>query len=218
MIFMKVKNLVFYFLVLLLLVSCDYKTKKPVIPNTDDIVQNGISTESPTYFEYDAEKESYSFSIVPVIKNTGYTYWASTGEFDGSDFGSLKYSVKKLTGSEEATYGIVFFINKKDGKQNFEMCMINTKGQYLAGRVENGQFSYISERQDNNFLNRGYDRENTISVSYDKDEQKYKVLFNNYLAYSVSYEADELNTFSYGIAVVVSGAEKKESLIFERID
>ncbi|MFP4377887.1 MAG: hypothetical protein ACLFP4_12660, partial [Spirochaetales bacterium] len=84
----------------------------------------------------------------------------------------------KLSGRSETGYGITFGMQDIN---NFLVVMINTTGFYVMGRVEernfeeitaDGRWAYAPE------LLQGYNRPNTIRVSYDPAESEYTLSIN----------------------------------------
>ena len=208
----------FILILTVLLFSCDGYTVKKLDTSDTDLQQDGLYEQSPSYFAYDEAKDVHSFTVGPLSKKTGYTYWMDSGENTSSDFEGLRYKVKKETGDENASFGIIFFREEKNEKQSFELCLINTKGGYVAGRITDGNFAYITEKGESSALYKGLNKDNIIEVSFDKVKKEYAVSFNGVHAYSCSYDKEDFTGLYYGIAVVVPADDlHSESVVFERL-
>jgi hypothetical protein len=96
----------------------------------------------------------------------GYTLWALHGS-SVEPFSELNVVVKKNSGYNYAGYGVTFCHGASNGVETMLIVMINTRQEYLIGKVINGDFEEIKAWTPNAFLKLGYSQDNRITVTRD---------------------------------------------------
>lgn len=160
-----------------LLAACPTGTYSP---DPDDGKAQGdpIPVET-TLFEENPDTGAITTTTNDVNELTakGRSVW-HMGSVTQEPHDRYEVTMYKLSGRSETGYGITFAMQDID---NFLVVMINTTGFYVMGRVEernfeeitaDGRWAYAPE------LLQGYNRPNTIGVSYDPNESEYTLSIN----------------------------------------
>lgn len=219
---MKKEFVLLIFIFLLISVSCNYQIKG-LRQASVQVSTDGIDTESPSEFTFDSEEGVYSFStdISDKESENGYTYWTVTGVNESTEFEEISFSIKKNTGTEISMFGILFAKEEHDGKAEFDMVLINTQAQYLVCHVSGQGITYYRELSGSAYLKQGFDKENIISISYDKDSLKYSIKFNSndVFVFSDEREIEDFTGFGYGIVSTAFASDSQnENVVFEEIN
>lgn len=124
-------------------------------------------------------------------------------------FEPLSVETAKESGRAEAGFGIVFCVQKIEGRPFMLTVLINAGGYYTAGKVFDGAFSHISgDWKSSGFINRGCGIKNTIAVSYDEGRRNFLLRINGHevTEFAVPEETAFKDSRS-GFAVVIAHNE-----------
>ena len=171
--------------------------------NNSFIEENSsLFTESKNnIFTFETNNSSY------ITKN-GYTIWCVNQTNTSENFDEINVTVYKSRGNSDAGFGIVFLKQIVDKKDFLITAMINTKGQYIIGKVIDGNFLAISEWKTSSRLYSGYGVKNIVSVSYDEENADFVLCFNDQKEsiFKIDEEINFKNSQS-GFVAVISGSE-----------
>lgn len=175
-----------------------------------EFTDNESVAESSSLFSAAADKHSYTFFTKDpkYIKSNGYTFWLPSHESSTDFFEPVELSAYKESGRTESGYGVVFCNQVMDG-QDFLMCvMINTRGQFIIGKVIDGEFLTISNWKSSPLLHKGMGIKNTIKITYDNQKKVFCLSFNGYFACDFSpVKNAPIYGGKSGYVVVVSNLE-----------
>lgn len=190
--------------------GCDYAVKdywKDLDQEDDDT--KTVFEEQSELFKIDEEVRSkYVFETneKKFLTQDGYTLWSYDDSVSG--YNDFCVSLSKISGESGAGYGTVFCVCEIDGK-TFMMCvLINSKGKFCVGRVDDGQFSYVVPWKQGSGILLGAGVSNEISVAFDENEKKFKLEINGEenVKFSLPVKID-LNDCRFGYVVVISNRE-----------
>ena len=139
----------------------------------------------------------------------GWTIWTVPNVNATESFEPLSVEAVKESGITEAGFGIVFCVQKIEGRPFMLTVLINASGYYTAGKVFDGAFSHISGGwKSSGFINRGCGIKNTIAVSYDAGTKNFLLKINGYeiTSFTVSEQIAFKGSRS-GFAVVIADNE-----------
>ncbi|NLC53732.1 MAG: hypothetical protein GX770_07180 [Firmicutes bacterium] len=113
---------------------------------------------------------------------------------------TVEASVKKLSGSASAGYGIVFCLQNEN---NFYTLISNIQGEYLIVKMVNGEWYVVDEWYDNDagIIKNGdmvYSQYLHLGYGYDDVENQIKVKYNNDNTFTISFNGQEAATFKDG--------------------
>lgn len=204
-----------YFIVLLfsvLFASCSFSSYEREADNTNKTEETYIEEASELFVEQEKESEKqYVFETndTKYLSSKGFTLWTENIKNESSNFSDITVTTYKESGNAEAGFGIIFCSEKIDGKSFMLSVLINAKGYYTIGKVLDGKFSYISDGwTECKNLYTGLGVKNTISVSYDLDNNQFVLKLNG--AQVETFTSLENITFKYsnsGYVVVISDKE-----------
>ena len=204
---------------ILLLASCTlapFSTED----DTEENNENNFSAEedSSLFTETESsETQNSTFTFETndssYITKKGFTIWGVNQTNTSDDFEEIKVTLYKSSGNSDAGYGIVFLKQEVDEKDFLVTVMINTKAQYIIGKVTDGNFTSISEWKTSSRLYSGYGIKNTVSVSYDEENADFVLCFNDQKEsiFKIDEEINFKNSQS-GFVAVISGSEKFPSI------
>lgn len=139
----------------------------------------------------------------------GFTLWTENIKNETSNFSDITITACKESGNAEAGFGIIFCSEKIEGKSFMLSVLINAKGYYTIGKVLEGKFSYINGGwTECKNLYTGLGVKNTISVSYELNNNEFVLKLNGEEA--EKFTSPENITFKYsysGYVVVISDKE-----------
>lgn len=113
----------------------------------------------------------------------GRNYWLWNHDVEVKPMDYVETTVKKVSGSEKAGYGIVFCLQKDDW-HCFYRLLINTKGQFsLAKKNGEGKNAYqlLLDWEKSKHIKKGYNTENTLKVVRNSrySPPRFEIYFNN---------------------------------------
>ena len=199
-----------FFACFFLLVSCELTPFKDDNSETIESEMEENSTLFSKETEAEADYDIYVFETnkKAYINSSGYTLWCIKDINTSEDFEEINVTVYKESGKADAGYGVVFLRQTIDESDFLVTVMINTKGQYIIGKVIDGTFTRISEWKKSDLLNQGYGVMNTIEITYSNSEEKYIVCFNG--TKETDFVLEENVSFynsGKGYVAVISGSE-----------
>lgn len=196
------KNLFSILILILLITSCNLQPFTEVEPPAQEETE---IEENTLLFEDTGSEFVFESNDTKYITQNGYTIWC----IKGTDpvFSSRSLTAYKESGTGEAGYGMVFLHQKIDEKDFLLTVMINTKGQYIIGKVNDGDFSVISDWKNCTYLNKGYGVNNKIEITYSEEKFILKINDKRITDFTVS-EKISLNNTGYGYVTVISGTER----------
>lgn len=178
--------------------------------------------EKSSLFEQESGEDSNNSNFVfetndtSYITRNGYTLWCVKQTNESEEFTDINVTVHKKSGNADAGYGVIF-LRQQLGEKDFMIAvMINTKGQFIIGKVIDGIFTAISDWKVSSYLNSGYGIENTILISYDKINSEFILCLNG--EYETAFKIEEETRFKNsqsGFVAVISGYEKFPSIPVE---
>lgn len=164
---MKIKIITFLLLYMLFstLVSC----KLQPFPEEDDIEDDivGNITEATELFSGNGEEFIFETNETKYLSDYGYTLWTLTECNESESFNAIDVDVYKSSGNPGAGFGVVFCNQEIEGKNYMLVVLINTKGQYLIGKVIDGNFQSFSQWKSSPYIRRGYGVVNNIKINYE---------------------------------------------------
>lgn len=213
-------SLIFFMLLSLILAGCSFSPRD----EENFIGQTGSEKENPVPDFKDNENNAENSSLFlrsgnhsyifftdnkKYIRESGYTFWCTSHECSSDVFEPIEFSAYKESGSTESGYGVVFCNQSLEG-QDFLMCvMINTRGQYIIGKVIDGEFLTISNWKSSSLLHKGIGIKNKIKIIHDEQKKVFVLSFNGYFACDFSpVENTKIYGGKSGYVVVVSNLEK----------
>ncbi len=182
-------------------------------------VDKTVIEENSTLFV--AEDSNYIFETndSKYLKQNGVTLWCVKDINASTSFEEIEVNVSKQNGKSEAGYGVIFMQQEYEGKDFLLTIMINTKGEFILGKVFDGKFTAIRQWQSCSYLNKGYGIKNKINISM--IDNTFRLKLNGYTItdFSISEKINIQNSKS-GYVVVVSGNENfpnnSVKVIFEK--
>lgn len=159
--------------------SCNYTVvdyeKNDLLDGDTGIVIEGNSE----LFKNDEEHSDIFFFATnekKYVTENGYTLWKYDPRFNS--YKDFSVRLTKTSGDAGAGYGTVFCVSEIDGK-SFMMCvLINSKGRFCVGYVEDGKFNYIVPWSQGTGILKGSGIGNVISISYNGEENRFKLQIN----------------------------------------
>ncbi len=141
-----------------------------VIEVTTDLFKP--DTDNPKEIRMRTNDEKY-------LKKNGLTLWTAPVA-TGSTFEPVEVTVKKISGYNQAGYGVVFCKRNEGGE--YGICLltvlVNVTGEYTIGKVVNGRYTNIQWWQPTGKIAKGYDRENTLQITRDPDSGVFTLSIN----------------------------------------
>ncbi|WP_407427403.1 hypothetical protein [Treponema sp.] len=200
---------------LVALLGCSLSPRTEETENSASCETNSTEStaviEDSNLFESNSENNSsYIFftNDSKYITSNGYTFWFPAHESSADSFETVEFSAYKESGRTESGYGVVFCNQDLDGKDFLLSLMINTRGQYIIGKVYDGEFSTISTWKTSSLLHKGIGIRNTVRIDYDDVKKLFIFYFNGYYAGDFSpVENVSITGGKTGFVVVVSNLE-----------
>lgn len=180
-----------------------------IVENEDLFVSNGSTRMfSTNYYEFGA--------------GNGATYWIQE-EHAVSAFYDFSVSMKKISGHSLGAFG-VYFAQRSDGSVDFSslVVFINSVGEFCVGLIDNGSFTYLREWTDCDFLIRGYNQSNSVSVK-GSGTGEYRIILNGNEVLSFEDPSEPAHVGGgFGYLAVVSPLENFPSIpvsvLFENLN
>jgi hypothetical protein len=116
------------------------------------------------------------YADVPGYYGHGFFYYSYSSEQAPMD--TVETQVKKISGSSNAGYGIVFCLQNN---KNYYRLLIRTDGSYYVRKRVDGSLSTVISSNVSDALNVGYDTINHIKVAYDDATSVFTIYFNGIL-------------------------------------
>lgn len=195
-----------FFLMMMVFVSCKLSPFGSV-PDFEENEPDFEIEEDSALFEAIEEKVVFESNETKYLRENGTTIWCVKKENESPDFEEIKTTLSKQSGKAEAGYGIIFLQQEYENKDFLITLMINTKGEFILGKVVDGSFIAIKNWQPCSYLNKGYGVKNTIQIS--ESENLFAVIINGYnvadftISEKIKYQGSKS-----GYVVVISGNER----------
>lgn len=135
------------------------------------------------------EENSYLFvedGITGIIEFTtndtkyseqfGYTLWSQEG-LVSDPFTNLNVTLSKLSGNEDAGYGVVFC----SYDDTMLVVLINTKKEFIIGELTGNLFTVLQPWNNAPVLKSGYNQTNIVDIAYDSGTGDFDLSLNNVL-------------------------------------
>ena len=163
-----------------------------------------FKTSDNQFYVFETNNKSY-------LSSYGYTIWCLKKSNTNQDL-FISAEVKKVCGSDKMGYGLVFsdFVTEQD-KEKMQVILINTKGEYLIGEVENARFTVTKEWTNTSNLIQGYAAYNKISISYDRGNNLFYLYFNDQQECTFSPIINDFNNTKYGFVATIAPDENIDS-------
>ena len=116
---------------------------------------------------------SFSTNDTKYTGEYGYTLWTE-GDTVYSPFTHLEVTLSKMSGNEDAGYGVVFCSHDS----TMLLVLINIKKEYLIGELDGNVFSEIQGWEESSDLLSGYNRTNVVDISLDSGAGEFSLGFN----------------------------------------
>ncbi len=186
--------------------SCKLPLFEPIDEITDEKTETYIEENSSLFDEID-NRIIFQTNNTRYLQQNGTTLWCVKKKNESVGFEEIEVTVSKLSGRQETGYGIVFLQQEYEGKDFLLTVMINTKGEYIFGKVIDGKFTCIKNWQTSPYLNMGYGIKNKIGVTLEKGSFCIKLNNTKVADFSIT-ENIQLKDSKSGFVVVVSGNER----------
>lgn len=206
---MKIEKLLPLIFITASLFSCSLapieEEKNPIMPEKTKII------EESSLFEPDEQNAVFTFETndTKYLGADGCTLWTVPYVNEAESFETLSVELIKESGKNEAGFGIVFCLQKIDGRSFMITVLINAGGYYTVGKVFDGVFSHINGGwESSSFINKGCGIKNAIEVSYDDTGKSFLLKINGYeiTEFTVPEEITFKDSRS-GFAVVIADSE-----------
>lgn len=202
------KKVINIFLLSFVFLSCSLEPMETSEENKEESNENTFVEEDNTFFENTSNAFIFETNDTHYITPKGYTIWTTIKSNGDENFENVEASLCKESGKSDAGYGIVFLSQEINNKDKFLVTiMINTKGQYLLGKVINGEFITISDWKSSNYLYTGYGIFNQVKVAY--EESVFKIYFNE--SYITDLKLEEQIVFKNSKSGYVAVISKNEN-------
>lgn len=129
--------------------------------------------ENTGIYVFETNEEKY-------LSEYGYTLWTLKGTNTADFFEPLEAKIYKSSGNLGAGFGLIFCEQKVDEKDFMIAVLINTKGQYIAGKVTDGQFESLFNWKSSSYIKRGYGAINNVKISYENEDDSFLLTINGY--------------------------------------
>ena len=178
-----------------------------------EVEDTEISESTDLFYEEQEDPSTCIFKSNDTwYKNQdGYTLWTTTDTNESEDFEPINVTLEKTEGRANAGFGVVFCSQKINRKPYVLCVLIDANRNYTIGKVIDGYFYHITEDKKWHYsqaIQGGLGVQNTIEVSYDKDERKFILKINGYKV--TDFTADAELTFKgsrSGYVVVIADNE-----------
>nr|MBP3681587.1 hypothetical protein [Clostridia bacterium] len=204
------KKTLIIFVLLLIIMSCTLSPLPNNTNNDENYIEDTVIEEKSTLFIKNENEESYVFNTnsKTYLKNNGYTLWTIKYENDESEFEEIEFSVCKESGNIDAGYGLVFCSQELENDSFMLSVMINSNGQYIIGKILNGNFCVISNWQTCNYINRGLGIKNKIKIEFNDETEMFQLIINEKFVTKFSISDNiEFKKSKYGFVVVIANNE-----------
>lgn len=116
---------------------------------------------------------SFSTNDTKYTGEYGYTLWTE-GDTVYSPFIHLNVTLSKMSGNEDAGYGVVFCSHDS----TMLLVLINIKKEYLIGELDGNVFSEMQGWEESSDLLSGYNQTNVVDISLDSGTGEFSLRFN----------------------------------------
>ena len=156
---------------LIMVQSCpvSFLQPSPQMPESSTAVQNSdlfVRDKDSGVVTFSTNDEAY-------IGEYGYTLWTEEPEVF-TPFVRLNVTLSKISGDEYGGYGVVFC----SSEEAMLVLLINTKKEYLIGKLTGNAFVPMSGWEETQDLLSGYNRTNTVDITRDPESGSFMVSFN----------------------------------------
>lgn len=146
-------------------------------------LQNNETLQQASHlFITDSETGAVNFetNALTYWSDKGCTLWSLLDDAD--PFADREVGLSKLTGNPTAGYGLIYCYRQDETYgETMLVVMINTLKEYIVGEVSGGIFSQIIPWTESQLLNSGYNRNNSLRLTYNSEEDQYSLHINNQL-------------------------------------
>lgn len=106
----------------------------------------------------------------------GWTFWYYTGSSNQDPMDTVEAQVKKVSGSTNGGFGMLFCWNDHD---NFYVYAINVAGEYSVFKRVAGEWTTIIDWPTSAAVNTGFGTLNTLKVTYESGTDTFTLYANN---------------------------------------
>lgn len=209
---MKLKSFLVLFIFCLLIFSCGMSVLNYGQENTEDENINlaTIKEENNLFIE-EEKSENYVFETndKKFLLHNGCTLFTTPFKNSSSTFKTFCVDVCKQSGDTSAGYGIIFCRQIIDEKEFMICVLINTKGDFIVGKVIDNHFERICKWTKSKYLKLGYGINNKIKIEFNLESKEFNLYFNSKMEYTFSIEENiSFDENKSGYVVILSDIEK----------
>jgi hypothetical protein len=161
-----------FILMIMITLGCPVTPGPSVVKDHDDAA---VIEENSSLFVVDGATGVIEFTTndTKYSEQFGYTLWAQEGGVS-DPFTHLNVTLSKLSGNEDAGYGIVFC----SYDDTMLVVLINTKKEFIIGELTGNLFTVLQPWNNATVLKSGYNQTNIVDITYDSGSREFDLNFN----------------------------------------
>ncbi|MDA3940459.1 MAG: hypothetical protein PF693_14310 [Spirochaetia bacterium] len=168
-------NILIIILLVLISLGCSVTPIPSVVKDPEDVP---VIEENSSLFVEDGVTGITMFTTndTKYSEQFGYTLWVQE-DVESDPFTHLNVTLSKLSGNEDAGYGVVFC----SYDDTMLVVLINTKKEFIIGELTGNLFTILQPWDDTENLKSGYNQNNIIDITYDAGTGDFDLSFNGVL-------------------------------------